>query len=184
MDRDLPSHAGCCPQSWCAEAQPRQFPGRVHGRFAYGGLELPAHEPRHSRQHDGTDVEAISGSGGDRAISRGGHLRRNQRYPAWSFSGRNHQQSGTDGSILREPTESILCSRKSRPSTRTRDASFRRCGGLDERIAALAREKQVPLADYYSALWLHPDAFSDGVHLKRRGYLRMEWALLRVDRPF
>ena len=55
---------------------------------------------------------------------------------------------------------------------------------LDQRIDALAREKRVPLADYYGALSQHPDAFSDGVHLKRRGYLRMEWALLHADRPF
>ncbi len=55
---------------------------------------------------------------------------------------------------------------------------------LDQRMKALAREKQVPLVDYYGALWHHPDAYSDGVHLKRRGYIRLEWALLKVDRPF
>ncbi len=55
---------------------------------------------------------------------------------------------------------------------------------LNARIQKLAAQKQVRLADYYDALLGHPDAYSDGVHMKRRGYLRMEWALLHADNVF
>jgi lysophospholipase L1-like esterase len=52
---------------------------------------------------------------------------------------------------------------------------------LDRRIVALAAAKRVRLADYYDALLNHPSCFSDGTHLKRRGYLRMEVALLQTQ---
>ena len=52
---------------------------------------------------------------------------------------------------------------------------------LDAGILRLAAERHVAVIDYASALRGHPGAYSDGVHLKRRGYLRMEWALLRTD---
>lgn len=55
---------------------------------------------------------------------------------------------------------------------------------LDAAIAGLAQTRHVPLVDYHAALLGHPDAFSDGTHLKRRGYLRMELALLRVKNIF
>lgn len=55
---------------------------------------------------------------------------------------------------------------------------------LDAGIVGLGKAKGVKVVDYYGALRGHPEAYSDGVHLKRRGYLRMEWALLRVVRPF
>ena len=51
--------------------------------------------------------------------------------------------------------------------------------GLDAGIVALGAAKGVKVVDYYGALKGHPWAYSDGVHLKTRGYLRMEWALLR-----
>jgi len=50
---------------------------------------------------------------------------------------------------------------------------------LDQGIMALGRRKGVPVVDYYSVLEGQRAAYSDGVHLKRRGYLRMEWALLK-----
>jgi lysophospholipase L1-like esterase len=52
---------------------------------------------------------------------------------------------------------------------------------LNASIVGLASAKQVKLADYYDALLNHPACFSDGTHLKRRGYLRMELALLRTE---
>jgi len=55
---------------------------------------------------------------------------------------------------------------------------------LNARIRGLAAQKEVRLVDYYDALLGHPDAYSDGIHLKRRGYLRMEWALLHADNVF
>jgi hypothetical protein len=55
---------------------------------------------------------------------------------------------------------------------------------LDDGIVALGREKGVPVIDYFSALEGQRTAYSDGIHLKRRGYLRMEWALLKVAHPF
>jgi lysophospholipase L1-like esterase len=50
---------------------------------------------------------------------------------------------------------------------------------LNGRIAALAAEHQWTLVDYYDAMRGHPSFFSDGVHLKRRGYAVMEWDYLR-----
>jgi lysophospholipase L1-like esterase len=55
---------------------------------------------------------------------------------------------------------------------------------LDQQIMLLAQREHVQLVDYYDALLGHTDAYSDGTHMKLRGYLRMEWALLQVDRPF
>jgi len=52
---------------------------------------------------------------------------------------------------------------------------------LNAAIVALAASKQVKLVDYYDALLNHPSCFSDGTHLKRRGYLRMEVALLKAQ---
>ena len=55
---------------------------------------------------------------------------------------------------------------------------------LDAGILRLAAERHVAVVDYASALRGHPGAYSDGVHLKRRGYLRMEWALVRAENSF
>jgi lysophospholipase L1-like esterase len=55
---------------------------------------------------------------------------------------------------------------------------------LNASIAFLAASQRVKLADYYDALLDHPDCFSDGIHLKRRGYVRMEWALLHAENAF
>ncbi len=51
---------------------------------------------------------------------------------------------------------------------------------LDAEIVKLGAAKGVKVVDYYSALDGEQKAYSDGVHLKRRGYLRMEWALVRA----
>ncbi len=55
---------------------------------------------------------------------------------------------------------------------------------LDGAIVQLAARRKIAVVDYASALGGHPEVYSDGVHLKRRGYARMEWALLRADTPF
>jgi lysophospholipase L1-like esterase len=55
---------------------------------------------------------------------------------------------------------------------------------LNAGIALLAPEQGVTLVDYYDTLNGEPQDFSDGTHLKRRGYARMEWALLQVTNPF
>ncbi len=55
---------------------------------------------------------------------------------------------------------------------------------LNAGIVRMAEDRRIPVVDYASALRGHPEVYSDGVHLKRRGYLRMEWALVRADSPF
>jgi lysophospholipase L1-like esterase len=55
---------------------------------------------------------------------------------------------------------------------------------LNTAILALATARHVKLVDYYDALLNHPACFSDGTHLKRRGYLRMEFALWHAENPF
>jgi acyl-CoA thioesterase-1 len=55
---------------------------------------------------------------------------------------------------------------------------------LNPQIAALAASKHVKLVDDYDALLNHPSSFSDGTHLKRRGYLRMEVALFHTENIF
>jgi lysophospholipase L1-like esterase len=49
---------------------------------------------------------------------------------------------------------------------------------LNSRIIQLAAVHHWRLVDYYAPLANHPSYLSDGVHMKRRGYLVMEWALL------
>ena len=51
---------------------------------------------------------------------------------------------------------------------------------LNAQIAHLAAEHRWRLVDYYDPLRYHPHVSSDGVHMKRRGYLLMEIALLRA----
>jgi lysophospholipase L1-like esterase len=51
---------------------------------------------------------------------------------------------------------------------------------LNRQIVHLAAEHRWRLVDYYDPLRRHPHASSDGVHMKRRGYLLMEIALLRA----
>ncbi len=58
------------------------------------------------------------------------------------------------------------------------------CASLNRQIVRLAHAQHVTLVDDYDALLGHTDAYSDGTHLKTRGYLRMEWALLQVEQPF
>jgi lysophospholipase L1-like esterase len=55
---------------------------------------------------------------------------------------------------------------------------------LNAGIVRLAEAKGVKLVDYFGALEGHREAYSDGTHLKRRGYLRMELALIKVENPF
>ncbi len=55
---------------------------------------------------------------------------------------------------------------------------------LNTAIVQLATRRHLPVVDYNTALRNHPDSYSDGVHLKRRGYLRMEWALLHTTSIF
>jgi acyl-CoA thioesterase-1 len=55
---------------------------------------------------------------------------------------------------------------------------------LNAGILGLAKARGLKLVDYYDALDGHPGAYSDGVHLKGRGYLRMEWALTQEENPF
>jgi acyl-CoA thioesterase I len=55
---------------------------------------------------------------------------------------------------------------------------------LNRRITALAAERKVKLVNYFDAIDHHPGYSSDGVHMKRRGYLAMERALLQVESPF
>lgn len=50
---------------------------------------------------------------------------------------------------------------------------------LNRRIALLAQAHGWKLVDYYTPIENHPGYSADGVHLKRRGYLAMELALLR-----
>ena len=55
---------------------------------------------------------------------------------------------------------------------------------LNRGIVDLGRTKGVQVADYYDTLSGEPQDFSDGTHLKRRGYVRMEWQLVKVTNPF
>jgi lysophospholipase L1-like esterase len=55
---------------------------------------------------------------------------------------------------------------------------------LNRGIIALGRTKGVKVVDYYDTLNGEPQDFSDGTHLKRRGYMRMEWQLVKVTNPF
>jgi hypothetical protein len=49
---------------------------------------------------------------------------------------------------------------------------------LNQRIVTLASAHRWKLVDYYDSLAAHPTYLSDGVHMKTRGYLVMEHALL------
>jgi acyl-CoA thioesterase I len=55
---------------------------------------------------------------------------------------------------------------------------------LNRRIVELAQSRHVTLVDYYDAIGDRRSFSGDGVHLKRRGYLAMELALLRSSNPF
>ena len=50
---------------------------------------------------------------------------------------------------------------------------------LNGEIRTLAERQGWPLVDYYTPLIGHPNYLADGVHMKRRAYLLMEWALLQ-----
>jgi lysophospholipase L1-like esterase len=50
---------------------------------------------------------------------------------------------------------------------------------LNTRIIQLASSHHWKVVDHYTPLAKHPGYLSDGVHMKRRGYLAMEGALLR-----
>lgn len=52
---------------------------------------------------------------------------------------------------------------------------------LNARIARLAAQHGWRLVDYYDPMLGHPTYSSDGVHMKRRGYLVMQLALLRTE---
>jgi lysophospholipase L1-like esterase len=51
---------------------------------------------------------------------------------------------------------------------------------LNAQIARLAASRGWRLVDYYDPLLGHPHFSSDGVHMKRSGYLMMELVLLRT----
>jgi hypothetical protein len=51
---------------------------------------------------------------------------------------------------------------------------------LNRQIAHSAAEHRWRLVDYYDPLRRDPHVSSDGVHMKRKGYLLMEIALLRA----
>jgi lysophospholipase L1-like esterase len=53
---------------------------------------------------------------------------------------------------------------------------------LNEKIRSFAARDHVCLADYYGALLGHPRYESDGVHMKKLGYLSMEFELLKDTR--
>lgn len=55
---------------------------------------------------------------------------------------------------------------------------------LNQRIVQLAAADHVKIVNYYGALVGHPDFESDGVHMKHRGYLMMDIALMRTKSPF
>jgi lysophospholipase L1-like esterase len=55
---------------------------------------------------------------------------------------------------------------------------------LNTRILQLAAAQHLRVIDYYDALNNHPSGYSDGIHLKARNYLRMEYALLQTTNPF
>ena len=65
----------------------------------------------------------------------------------------------------------------------TRDFSSR-VNNLNRAIVQLAASHHYKLVDYYTPLASHPNYFSDGVHPNRRGYLKMEAALLRQLHPY
>jgi len=48
---------------------------------------------------------------------------------------------------------------------------------LNRRITALAASRNLRFVDFYDPLNGHPAYFSDGVHMRRRGYLVMDWTL-------
>jgi lysophospholipase L1-like esterase len=50
---------------------------------------------------------------------------------------------------------------------------------LNEKIVQLASAHNWKLIDYYHPMVGHPSFSSDGVHMKWRGYMVMEWAYLR-----
>lgn len=54
---------------------------------------------------------------------------------------------------------------------------------LNHLILTLAEIRHLKLVDYYDALNGHPEGYSDGIHMKRRNYLRMEWALWHPVTP-
>jgi lysophospholipase L1-like esterase len=57
-------------------------------------------------------------------------------------------------------------------------------GELNRRIARLAASQDIKLVDYYDVIADHPEYSSDGIHMKRSGYLAMERAILRVEPLF
>jgi len=50
---------------------------------------------------------------------------------------------------------------------------------LNRQIRSMAGRQHACLIDYWSALNGHPSFESDGVHMKKLGYLAMEWELLK-----
>ena len=55
---------------------------------------------------------------------------------------------------------------------------------LNAKIIQLAADRNLKLVNYYAALDGHPNLESDGVHMKRRGYMMMDIALMRTKSPF
>lgn len=55
---------------------------------------------------------------------------------------------------------------------------------LNSKIVKLAADKHLRLVDYYHPLDGHPEEYSDGVHLRRVAYWKMEYALAKVKNPF
>jgi len=55
---------------------------------------------------------------------------------------------------------------------------------LNQQIVQLADARHLKFVNYYGALIDHPNFESDGIHMKRRGYMMMEIALMRTKNPF
>jgi lysophospholipase L1-like esterase len=55
---------------------------------------------------------------------------------------------------------------------------------LNQQIIQLAAAHKWKLVDYYDPLLGHPGYSSDGVHMKHRGYIIMEWTYLRETPSF
>jgi lysophospholipase L1-like esterase len=51
---------------------------------------------------------------------------------------------------------------------------------LNSKIQSLGTRLGIPVVDYFDMLKDHPNAQSDGVHMKRSGYLYMDLALLKL----
>jgi len=71
--------------------------------------------------------------------------------------------------------EPILC--EIPPIYARQNALAPNVAALNRRIVELAASRKLRLVDYYDAMNGHPSYFSDGIHMKKLGYLLMDWTL-------